>query len=46
MNAASRERIARVVVSLTGRACVGNPITCPERMTKTLTSDARARNVP
>ena len=46
MNAAQRQRIARVVITLTGRACVGNPATCPERMTKTLTSDARARNVP
>jgi type II secretory pathway component PulJ len=36
-----RARVARVVVTLTGRATVGN-----ETMTKTVTSDARARNVP
>ncbi|HEX2502138.1 MAG TPA: hypothetical protein VHO73_11850 [Methylomirabilota bacterium] len=38
---AQRARVARVVVTLTGRATVGGEV-----MTKTVTSDARARNVP
>jgi hypothetical protein len=38
---AQRARVARVVVTLTGRATVGGEV-----MTKTLISDARARNVP
>jgi hypothetical protein len=38
-----RERIARVVITLTGRARVDNNLTM---VTKTLTSEARARNVP
>jgi hypothetical protein len=36
-----RARISRVEVTLTGRATIGN-----QTLTKTLTSDARARNVP
>ena len=36
-----RRRISRVVVTLTGRATVGG-----QTLTKTLTSDVRARNVP
>jgi Tfp pilus assembly protein PilW len=47
LNAAARERIARVVVTLTGRASIGRTGTSSfEVMNKTLTSDARARNVP
>jgi type II secretory pathway component PulJ len=38
---ADRARVSRVVVTLTGRATVSG-----QTMTKTLTSDARARNVP
>jgi hypothetical protein len=38
---AQRSRISRVVITMTGRATVGN-----QTLTKTLTSDARARNVP
>ena len=41
LTAAQRERIARVVITLTGRATIGG-----ETVTKTLTSVARARNVP
>jgi Tfp pilus assembly protein PilW len=41
LSAANRARISRVVVTLTGRAIVTG-----QTMTKTLTSDARARNVP
>jgi Tfp pilus assembly protein PilW len=41
LSATDRERISRVVVTLTGSATVGG-----QTMTKTLTSDARARNVP
>jgi hypothetical protein len=41
LTAAQRERIARVVITLTGRAMIGG-----ETVTKTLTSVARARNVP
>lgn len=37
----NRARVARVVVTLTGRAIIGS-----ETLTKTVTSDARARNVP
>jgi type II secretory pathway component PulJ len=36
-----RERVSRVVITLTGRATIGG-----ETVTKTLTSVARARNVP
>ena len=44
---AARERIARVVVTLTGRASIGRAGSSgSEVMNKTLTSDARARNVP
>jgi len=39
--AAQRTRIARVVVTLTGRAVISG-----QTLTKTVTSDARARNVP
>ena len=47
LNAAARERIARVVVTLTGRASIGRAGSSGfEVMNKTLTSDARARNVP
>jgi hypothetical protein len=47
LNAASRERIARVVVTLTGRATIGRAGSSSfEVMNKTLTSDARPRNVP
>jgi Tfp pilus assembly protein PilW len=47
LNAAARQRIARVVVTLTGRATIGTPATSGfEVMNKTMTSDARARNVP
>jgi hypothetical protein len=38
---AQRARIARVVITVTGRASIGGQV-----MTKTVTSDARARNVP
>lgn len=38
---AQRERIARVVITVTGRATIGGEV-----LTKTVTSDARARNVP
>ena len=42
LNAAARERIARVVVTLTGRATIGRAATSSfEVMNKTLTSDAR-----
>ncbi len=41
LTAAERERISRVVITLTGRATVGG-----ETLTKTLTSVARPRNVP
>jgi hypothetical protein len=41
LTATQRERIARVVITLTGRATIGG-----ETVTKTLTSVARARNVP
>jgi type II secretory pathway component PulJ len=40
---ADRERIARVVITITGRATIGSE---PVPVTKTLTSVARARNVP
>ena len=44
---ADRARIARVVVTITGRACIGGTGgTCPEKTRKTLISDARPRNVP
>jgi hypothetical protein len=47
LNAAARQRIARVVVTLTGRASIGRSGTSGyEVMNKTLVSDARARNVP
>ena len=36
-----RARVARVVITLTGRATIGGQV-----LTKTVTSDARARNVP
>jgi Tfp pilus assembly protein PilW len=39
--AANRTRISRVVITITGRVTIGN-----ETVTKTLTSEARARNVP
>ena len=38
---AQRERVSRVVITLTGRATIGG-----ETVTKTVTSVARARNVP
>ena len=38
---ANRERVRRVVITLTGRATIGSDV-----VTKTITSDARARNVP
>lgn len=41
LSSANRARIARVMITLTGRATVGG-----ETLTKTLTSEARARNVP
>jgi type II secretory pathway component PulJ len=41
LTAGQRERIARVVITLTGRATIGG-----ETVMKTLTSVARARNVP
>ncbi len=41
LTATQRERIARVVITLTGRATIGG-----ETVTKTLSSVARARNVP
>ena len=43
LTAAQRERIARVVITLTGRARIGGPT---DEVKKTLTSVARARNVP
>jgi hypothetical protein len=47
LNAANRERIARVVVTITGRATLGTSGSSSyEVMNKTLISDARARNVP
>ena len=41
LSAADRARISLVVINLTGRTSIGN-----QTLTKTLTSDARARNVP
>ena len=41
LDAADRARISRVVITVTGRATVGG-----QTMTKTLTSEARPRNVP
>lgn len=38
---AQRARVSRVVITVTGRATIGNEV-----LTKTVTSDARARNVP
>ena len=38
---AQRARVARVVVTVTGRATIAGQV-----LTKTVTSDARARNVP
>jgi type II secretory pathway component PulJ len=38
---AQRQRVARVIVTLTGRAIISG-----QTLTKTVTSDARARNVP
>ena len=38
---AQRARVARVVITVTGRATIGGEV-----LTKTVTSDARARNVP
>jgi hypothetical protein len=44
---ADRARISRIVVTITGRACRGGTgSTCPEKVRKTLISDARPRNVP
>jgi hypothetical protein len=41
---ANRARISRVVVTITGRACVN--ASCSDLVRKTLVSDARPRNVP
>ena len=41
LTAADRARISRVVITVTGRATVSG-----QTMTKTLTSEARPRNVP
>jgi hypothetical protein len=38
---ANRARVRRVVITVTGRATIGGEV-----LTKTITSDARARNVP